>query len=145
MNMENQGTTCIWLGTRRGQTGLAQLENILSLCPISATINTHFCGSKTLQFLSVTLKRSGAFVWVRSWGRCDLQPSRDHLEIWQCCYKQKAMRCTDVMKCPCCLRPKMRTCDILKISIWFWSLPQLHESASHLIDENLTVSECISS
>ena len=145
-NMENQEPTREWLGTRRGQTGLAQLENKLSLCAISATKNTNLCGSKSLWFLSVTLVCSGAAVWVRSRRRCDLQPSRDHLEIWQCCYDQKAMRCTEVMKCPCCLKWKSRTCDILTINACVLVLSSIARVSSTFNRwKTHRVSECFSS
>lgn len=147
MSMENKEPTYKWLGTRRGQTGLAELENELSLFPISVTKSTNLCGSNSLWFLLVfcsALVCSGAAVRIRSRKRHDLQPSRDDFEQWQCCYKQNTMRCSDVMKCPCCLRPKRRTCDTLIISTWVlvssliaWVSSAFNRKAHH-------VSECFS-
>lgn len=93
------------------------------LCLTSATKDTNLCGSKLLEpwkplwFLSAAPVCSGAAVWLRSWRRCDLHTRWDHFGIWEYRFKQNTMRCTDVMKCPCWLRPKRRTCGILT-SIW---------------------------
>lgn len=58
-NMENQGPTCEWLGSRRRQTGLAQLENKLSLCPIAATKNTIYVAQNHFGFCLLFLCAQG--------------------------------------------------------------------------------------